>query len=68
MKRWIPGIQPTVDMAVRRCVTPTSGRRVHASRTASRFSIGSPMPMNTQWFTASDTPEMERLVEDLRMS
>ena len=51
--RSIPGIQPTVEIAVRRCVMPMSGRRRQASRTASRFIIGSPMPMNTQWSIAS---------------
>jgi len=43
----MPGIHPTVEIAVRRWVTPMSGRRRHAPSTASRFIIGSPMPMNT---------------------
>ena len=45
----IPGIQPTVEIVVRRFVIPTSGSRRQASRTASRFIIGSPMPMKTAW-------------------
>ena len=49
----MPGTQPTVEIAVRRLVMPTSGRRSHAASTSSRFIIGSPMPMNTQWSTAS---------------
>ena len=38
---------------MRRWVIPMSGRRSHAASTFSRFSIGSPMPMNTQWSTGS---------------
>ena len=49
----MPGIQPTVEIAVRRCVMPTSGRRSQAASTWSRFIIGSPMPMNTAWSTGS---------------
>ena len=49
----MPGIQPTVETVVRRCVTPRSGRRRLAPSTASRFIIGSPMPMNTRWSTSS---------------
>ena len=49
----MPGIQPTVEIAVRRCVTPRSGRRSQAASTWSRFIIGSPMPMKTTWSTAS---------------
>ncbi len=49
----MPGTQPTVEIPVRRLVIPTSGRRRHASITASRFIIGSPMPMNTAWSTFS---------------
>ena len=51
-RRSIPGTQPTVEIAVRRFVIPASGRRAQAARTASRFIIGSPMPMNTAWSTA----------------
>ena len=32
---------------------PMSGRRSQAASTLSRFSIGSPMPMNTQWSIGS---------------
>ena len=32
---------------------PMSGKRSQAARTLSRFMSGSPMPMNTAWFTAS---------------
>jgi hypothetical protein len=32
---------------------PRSGRSFAAVTTASRFSIGSPIPMKTAWFTAS---------------
>ena len=32
---------------------PMSGSRSHAASTLSRFIIGSPMPMNTQWSIAS---------------
>ena len=52
-KRVSPGSQPTVEIVVRRCVIPRSGSRRAASSTLSRFSIGSPMPMKTQWSTAS---------------
>src|ERR1700740_2734971 len=45
----MPGIQPTVEIAVWLWAMPRSGRRSHAASTASRLSIGSPMPMNTQW-------------------
>ena len=62
----IPGIQPTVEIAVRRCVIPTSGSRAHAASTLSRFIIGSPMPMKTPWSTRLDAAEVQRLVEDLR--
>ena len=48
-RRRIPGTQPTVEIVVRRWVTPRSGSRSQAPSTASRLSIGSPMPMNTQW-------------------
>ncbi len=51
--RWMPGIQPTVEIVVRRWVMPRSGRRSQAASTLSRFSIGSPMPMKTQWSIAS---------------
>ena len=51
----MPGIQPTVEIAVRRWVMPRSGRRSQAASTLSRFSIGSPMPMNTQWSTRLDS-------------
>ena len=47
----MPGIQPTVEIAVRRWVMPRSGRRAQAPSTLSRFIIGSPMPMNTAWST-----------------
>ncbi len=43
----MPGIQPTVEIAVRRWVIPIAGSRSHAASTASRFIIGSPMPMKT---------------------
>ena len=49
----MPGIQPTVEIAVRRWVMPRSGRRSQAARTLARFIIGSPIPMNTAWSTAS---------------
>ena len=49
----MPGIQPTVEIVVRRWVMPTSGSRRAAARTLSRFIIGSPMPMNTRWSTGS---------------
>ncbi len=51
--RSMPGIQPTVEIVVRRCVMPMSGRRSHTASTLSRFSSGSPMPMKTQWSIAS---------------
>ncbi len=47
----MPGIQPTVEIAVWRWPMPTSGSRSHAASTLSRLSIGSPMPMNTQLVT-----------------
>ena len=47
----IPGSQPTVEIAVRRFVMPRSGSRRQAASTLSRFIIGSPMPMKTQWST-----------------
>ncbi len=53
VRRSIPGIQPTVEMAVRRWVMPTSGSAAQASSTLSRFIIGSPIPMKTQWSMAS---------------
>ena len=49
----MPGTQPTVETPVRRCVMPTAGSRAAASRTASRFISGSPMPMNTRWSSGS---------------
>jgi len=52
--RSIPGIHPTVDTAVRRCDTPTSGRRAHASSTASTFISGSPMPMKITFEISSE--------------
>ena len=51
--RSIPGIQPTVEMPVCECAIPTSGSRSQAASTASRFMSGSPIPMNTAWFTGS---------------
>ena len=51
--RSIPGIQPTVEIAVWRCEMPSSGSRSHAASTLSRFIIGSPIPMNTAWSTGS---------------
>ena len=62
----MPGIQPTVEIAVRRWVMPRSGSRSQAASTLSRFIIGSPMPMNTQWSIGLDAAEVQRLVEDLR--
>ncbi len=50
---WMPGIQPTVEIAVRRWVIPSAGSRSQAARTFSMFIIGSPMPMNTQWSSSS---------------
>ena len=44
---------PTVEIVVRRWVMPRSGSRLAASSTASRFSIGSPMPMKTAWSIGS---------------
>jgi hypothetical protein len=49
----MPGIQPTVEIAVLEVAIPTSGRRSHAARTLSRFMSGSPMPMKTAWLTGS---------------
>ena len=49
----MPGIQPTVEIVVRRWVMPRSGRRRQAASTPSRFIIGSPIPMKTAWSTAS---------------
>ena len=49
----IPGIQPTVEIAVRRCVIPISGSRSAAARTASMFIIGSPIPMKTRWLSVA---------------
>ncbi len=51
--RSMPGIQPTVEIAVFDVATPSSGRRSQAPRTLSRFISGSPMPMNTALVTAS---------------
>ena len=48
-KRVSPGSQPTVEIVVRRWVTPRSGSRRAASSAASKFSIGSPIPMKTTW-------------------
>ena len=53
VRRSMPGIQPTVEIAVRRGLMPTSGRRSQAASTASRFISGSPIPMNTAWLTGS---------------
>ena len=41
----MPGIQPTVEIVVRRWVMPMSGSRRALASTLSRFIIGSPMPM-----------------------
>jgi hypothetical protein len=49
----MPGIQPTVEIAVFELATPSSGSRSQAPSTLSRFMSGSPMPMKTAWFTAS---------------
>ena len=49
----MPGTQPTVEIAVRRLVTPRSGRRSQAASTLSMFIVGSPMPMKTTWSTSS---------------
>ena len=49
----MPGIQPTVEIAVLDEATPSSGRRSQAASTLSRFMSGSPMPMKTAWLTAS---------------
>ena len=49
----MPGSQPTVEMPVRRWVMPRSGSFRAAESTPSRFIIGSPMPMNTRWFSGS---------------
>ena len=49
----MPGTQPTVEIAVRRFVMPRSGSSRQAASTSSRFIIGSPMPMKTQWSTSS---------------
>ncbi len=43
-----------------------SGRRSQAASTLSRLSIGSPMPMNTQWSMAVHATEAKRLLDDLR--
>ena len=51
--RSMPGIQPTVEIAVFELAMPTSGSRSQAAITASRFISGSPMPMKTAWLTAS---------------
>jgi len=51
--RSIPGSQPTVDTVVRRWVMPTSGSLAAAASTLSAFISGSPIPMNTRWFTGS---------------
>jgi hypothetical protein len=53
VRRSMPGIQPTVEIAVRRWVMPMLGSRRQAASTWSRFIIGSPMPMKTAWSTAS---------------
>jgi hypothetical protein len=50
--RSIPGIQPTVLIAVRRAPMPMSGRRSQAASTLSTLMSGSPMPMNTAWSTS----------------
>ena len=47
----MPGIHPTVEIAVWRWPMPRSGRRSQAASTFSMLSIGSPMPMNTQLVT-----------------
>ena len=51
--RSMPGIHPTVDTPMFECPIPMSGNRSHAASTLSMFMSGSPMPMNTAWFTAS---------------
>ncbi len=43
----MPGTQPTVEIVVCEVATPMSGSRSQAASTASRFIIGSPMPMKT---------------------
>ena len=48
-----PGIQPTVEIVVRRGVIPRSGSRRAEATTSSKFRNGSPIPMYTAWFTAS---------------
>ena len=53
MNRVSPGIQPTVEIVVRRGVMPRSGRRRAAAITLSKLMNGSPMPMKTQWSIAS---------------
>ena len=50
--RSIPGTQPTVETVVWAFEIPASGSRSQAPRTASRFIIGSPIPMKTAWLTA----------------
>ena len=49
---------------MRRWVIPMSGSRRHASSTASRFIIGSPIPMHAV-VDGIEPPEVERLVDDL---
>ena len=61
-----PGIQPTVEIVVRRCVIPMSGSRRAAASTSSKLRNGSPIPMKTRWFTGSMPAEVQHLVEDLR--
>jgi hypothetical protein len=50
---WMPGIQPTVEIAVRRWLMPISGSRSQAASTLSTLMSGSPMPMKTAWSTGS---------------
>src|SRR3954462_10612916 len=64
-RRSMPGIQPTVETAVRRFVMPRSGRRSQAPSTWSRFIIGSPLPLDTAWASPPGAPEGRRLVEAL---
>src|SRR5215211_3851020 len=68
--RSIPGIQPTVEMAVWAVEMPSWGSRSQAPSTASAFISGSPMPMNTAWLTGSlrrKWSAWSRISEDVRL-
>ena len=66
MKRVRPGIQPTVEIVVRRCVMPRSGSRRAAAMHVVEVDERLAHPHEDAVVDRLEPPEMERLVEDLR--